>query len=73
MSAGLIAPAPVHHADDDEPAVEDRRGDAPAIPSHAAELLSQLPLPDFLAVLVEAEEEPAGRVRVDVLGRRVGR
>src|SRR5262245_37926493 len=52
----LIAPTGIEHADDDQ--VIDHRwtADAATIARNAAKLLSQRPLPNNLAILIEAEQ-----------------
>src|SRR5262249_33660316 len=65
---GLFAPAGVEHAQDEQVAVDDRAGDPAAVAADPAVLLGQGVLPEDLAVLVEAEEEPLGAVGVDVAG-----
>ena len=70
---GLIAPARVDHAEDDEVLIDDRAGDAAAVTGDSAKLLAHRFRPDDLPVLVEADEEPLGAVGVDIAGDGIGR
>ena len=71
-AARLVPPSGAQITEDDQVFVHHRRMRPSAVAGDAPVLLGERPLPDDLAVLVEAEEDAADAVRVDVAGLRVG-
>ena len=67
----LRAPTAVDHVQDDLVLVDDRGSGTAAVALEAAVLLLERARPDDLAVAVEAEEEAADELGVDVAGLRV--
>ena len=64
----MAAPVGAEIADDDEVFIDNGRVDATAVAGDAPEFLSQRARPDDLAVAVEAKEQPADGVGIDVAG-----
>ena len=64
----VAAPIGTEIADDDEVFIDDGRVDAAAVAGDAPEFLGQRARPDYLAVAVEAKEQPADGMGIDIAG-----